>query len=171
MIASASYDGQIRIFDTETGQCLKTLIYDRGGSSSPVSYVRFSPNGKYVLASSLDGSIRLWDYMNNKVAKTFTADKEPIAEKYTCGTRFLLLDGQSQPLVVSGSDSGKIYIWDVQSKDILSVLNGGDEDSDSNCPVLQVDAFDNGVALVSVSRDGVLKVWDLIDKKKDVEME
>jgi hypothetical protein len=40
-----------RIWDTATGQCLKTLIDD---DSVPVSFVKFSPNGKYILAATLD---------------------------------------------------------------------------------------------------------------------
>lgn len=40
-----------RIWDTATGQCLKTLIDD---DTVPVSFVKFSPNGKYILAATLD---------------------------------------------------------------------------------------------------------------------
>jgi len=40
-----------RIWDTASGQCLKTLIDD---DNPPVSFVKFSPNGKYILAATLD---------------------------------------------------------------------------------------------------------------------
>ena len=40
-----------RIWDTASGQCLKTLIED---DNPPVSFVKFSPNGKYILAATLD---------------------------------------------------------------------------------------------------------------------
>ena len=40
---SSSYDGLCRIWDTASGQCLKTLIDD---DNPPVSYVKFSPNGE-----------------------------------------------------------------------------------------------------------------------------
>ena len=35
----------------------------------PVSFVRFSPNGKYLLIGTLNNSIRLWDYQNLKLLK------------------------------------------------------------------------------------------------------
>ena len=44
---------------TITGQCLKTLIDD---DNPPVSFVKFSPNGKYILAATLDNTLKLWDY-------------------------------------------------------------------------------------------------------------
>ncbi|PKU31459.1 wd repeat-containing protein 5 [Limosa lapponica baueri] len=51
LIVSSSYDGLCRIWDTASGQCLKTLIDD---DNPPVSFVKFSPNGKYILAATLD---------------------------------------------------------------------------------------------------------------------
>jgi len=49
LIVSSSYDGLCRIWDTASGQCLKTLIDD---DNPPVSFVKFSPNGKYILAAT-----------------------------------------------------------------------------------------------------------------------
>ena len=40
-----------RIWDTTTGKCLKTLVDE---DNPPVSFVKFSPNGKYILAATLD---------------------------------------------------------------------------------------------------------------------
>ena len=34
----------------------------------PVSFVKFSPNGKYILAGTLDSTLKLWDYSRAKVA-------------------------------------------------------------------------------------------------------
>ena len=68
IVVSASHDGLIRLWDTATGQCLKTLV---SATKSPVMYVRFTPNGRYLLASTMDGCIRLWDYMKDKCTKTY----------------------------------------------------------------------------------------------------
>ena len=51
LIVSSSYDGMCRIWDTTTGKCLKTLVDE---DNPPVSFVKFSPNGKYILAATLD---------------------------------------------------------------------------------------------------------------------
>ncbi|PIN88658.1 hypothetical protein AB205_0099110 [Aquarana catesbeiana] len=63
LIVSSSYDGLCRIWDTASGQCLKTLIDD---DNPPVSFVKFSPNGKYILAATLDNTLKLWDYSKGK---------------------------------------------------------------------------------------------------------
>ena len=54
LIVSGSYDGLCRIWDTHSGQCLKTLIDE---CNPPVSYVKFSPNSKYLLAGTLDNTL------------------------------------------------------------------------------------------------------------------
>lgn len=54
LIVSSSYDGLCRIWDSATGHCMKTLIDDE---SPPVSFVKFSPNGKFVLAATLDSTL------------------------------------------------------------------------------------------------------------------
>ena len=35
----------------------------------PVSFVKFSPNGKYILAATLDNTLKLWDYSKGKMPK------------------------------------------------------------------------------------------------------
>lgn len=51
------------------GKCLRTLMMD---SHPPISHVRFSPNGRYVLTASLDHKIKLWDYDKQKELKAYT---------------------------------------------------------------------------------------------------
>ena len=157
IIVSGSYDGLIRLFNTETGSCLKTLIYDKqGGSSFPISNVIFSPNSKYILSSSLDGYLRLWDYINNLVVKTFKNDNNlPIAEKYCLGSCFIVFNNES--LICSGNEIGEIIFWDIQSQDIMFKLNASEI---KNSPIMQVDNYNDGEILVSISLNGELNVWD-----------
>lgn len=54
LIVSSSYDGLCRIWDASTGHCMKTLIDDE---NPPVSFVRFSPNGKFILVGTLDNAL------------------------------------------------------------------------------------------------------------------
>lgn len=46
LIVSSSYDGLCRIWNADTGHCLKTVLDD---NNPPVSFVKFSPNGRYIL--------------------------------------------------------------------------------------------------------------------------
>nr|GMD49687.1 kinesin-like protein KIN-8B [Ipomoea batatas] len=54
LIASSSYDGLCRVWDASTGHCMKTLIDDE---NPPVSFVKFSPNGKFLLVGTLDNTL------------------------------------------------------------------------------------------------------------------
>lgn len=55
--------GLCRIWDADNGTCGRTLIDDE---NPPVSFVRFTPNGKYLLMGTLNNTLRLWDYVQNK---------------------------------------------------------------------------------------------------------
>lgn len=77
-----------RIWDTGSGQCLKTLIDD---DNPPVSFVKFSPNGKYILAATLDSTLKLWDYSKGKCLKTYVGHKN---EKYCIFANFSVTGGK-----------------------------------------------------------------------------
>ena len=104
-----------RIWDTRSGQCLKTLIDD---DNPPVSFAKFSPNGKYLLAGTLDNKVRLWNFAHGKCIKTFKGHKN---EKYCIFSTFACTAGK---WVVSGSEDNYIYVWDLQTKAIVQKLEG-----------------------------------------------
>ena len=53
-IVSGSHDGSCKIWDADTGSCLKTLIDDKVPA---VSFTKFSPNGKFILVATLDDTL------------------------------------------------------------------------------------------------------------------
>ena len=54
------------------GACLKTLI----DSDHPaLSFVKFSPNGRFVLTAALDGRLKLWDYEHSKTVKIYSGER------------------------------------------------------------------------------------------------
>lgn len=168
IIVSGSYDGLMRLFDLETGYCLKTLVYNSASQGTatastsdvvnfPISYVNLSPNGKYILSSSLDGAIRLWDYMDNKVIKTYlgVGDEPNISTKYTCETCFVTCT--ETPLIASGSESSGLLFWDVQSKKIVCQLKV------SEGAVLGVTSHEDGKVVVCSDSHGTVTVLDIND--------
>jgi hypothetical protein len=82
------------------------------------SHVRFSPNSKFILASTQDSTIRLWNYQTSRCMKTYTGH---INRTYCLFACFSTTNGN---YVVSGSEDGKIYIWDLQTREVLQVLEG-----------------------------------------------
>ena len=57
-LSSWTWSGEIRVWDAETGEHLKTLTGHTGGVSS----MAFSPDGKTLASSRTDGTILLWDF-------------------------------------------------------------------------------------------------------------
>lgn len=94
---------------------MKTLIDD---DNPPVSFVKFSPNGKYILAATLDNTLKLWDYSKGKCLKTYSGHKN---EKYCIFANFSVTGGK---WIVSGSEDSMVYIWNLQTKEIVQKLAG-----------------------------------------------
>lgn len=150
-VCSASHDGLIRIWDVATGECLKT-IYAAG--NPPVSHVHYAPNGKYLLAGTLDSTLRLWPVHqtgSNKCAKTYRS-KSHVNEKYSVVADFMY-DGN----VLTGSESGEVIIYDLQTRDVKQVLSGHTD------TVLAVSAHDKKPLLCSggMANDRKVEFWAL----------
>jgi WD40 repeat protein len=57
LVASASWDKTVRLWEVATGTCRSTLE----GHSSGVTAVAFSPDGQLVASASEDNTIRVWE--------------------------------------------------------------------------------------------------------------
>ena len=68
-LASASYDGTIRIWDLTTGDCLRTL--SSPGNRRPVKALAFHPDGRQLASSGRDRVIRLWDVETGEVRREY----------------------------------------------------------------------------------------------------
>ncbi|KAI4173318.1 MAG: hypothetical protein LQ343_003029 [Gyalolechia ehrenbergii] len=156
LIVSCAGDGLIRIWDTATGQCLRTLVHE---DNAPVSSVRFSPNGKFVLAWTLDSCVRLWNYVEGRCVKTYQGHQNT---KFSIGGAFGVYGdqdgevrlGEKKAFAVSGSETGEILWWDVQSKEVLQR-----EKAHEGC-VLGVDTWGKESLMVSCGLDKTIRIWE-----------
>jgi COMPASS component SWD3 len=156
LIVSCSHDGLIRVWDTATGQCLRTLVHE---DNAPVSSVIFSPNGKYILAWTLDSCIRLWNYIEGK-GKCVKTYQGHVNKQYSLSGAFGTYGGkegggseQEYAFVASGDEEGQVVLWDVSSKNVLQRLEGhGDA-------VLSVHTHPTEKLIVSAGLDRTIRLW------------
>jgi len=171
-VVSGSHDGLIRIWDTMTGECLKTIY---AGGNPPVSYVRFSPNGKFVLTGTLDSTLRLWRAGDRdgavgdaaaapagggsalggggaRCTKTYAGGHRN--SKFCIFSAFAVADPRRQS-IVTGSEDGGVYVYDLQRRDVRQVLRAHKD------AVLAVAAHDNRELLASggMTEDKTVRFW------------
>jgi COMPASS component SWD3 len=130
-LCTASHDGLIRIWDVATAECLKT-IFAAGNPS--VSSVKYSANAKYILAGTLDSTLRLWPVAlngTNTCAKTYR-DKLYQNTKYSVVADFTCTGD-----ILVGNETGQCLLFDVQTGRVKQVLAEAHEDA-----VLAVSAHD-----------------------------
>jgi COMPASS component SWD3 len=160
MVCSCAGDGLIRVWDSSTGQCLRTLVDEDRKS---VTSVRFSSNGKFLLAWTLDDCVRLWNYVEGRCVKTYQGHTN---SQYSLGGvmgNYINDDARGsserrrrEAFVASGSEDGDIVAWDVSSKDVLWRGKGHRD------VVLGVDfgrTKDGKGLLVSGGRDRDVRIW------------
>ncbi|XP_010906242.1 WD40 repeat-containing protein HOS15 [Elaeis guineensis] len=67
VLASASFDSTIKLWEVEVGR----LLYSLNGHRQPVYSVAFSPNGEYIASGSLDQCLHIWSVREGRVLKTY----------------------------------------------------------------------------------------------------
>jgi WD40 repeat protein len=70
-LASASHDQTVKLWEVETGRCLRTLE----GHSAQVCSVAFTPDGSTLITNSQDQTIRLWDSQTGECLHTLRGER------------------------------------------------------------------------------------------------
>jgi transducin (beta)-like 1 len=67
VLASASFDAAIRLWDPQTGSCKHVLQKH----TEPVYSVAFSPDGQYLASGSFDHCLHIWSVRDGSLIKTY----------------------------------------------------------------------------------------------------
>ncbi|MFB2768952.1 hypothetical protein ACE1AT_06600 [Pelatocladus sp. BLCC-F211] len=141
MLASASADKTVKLWDTSTGQEIKTLT----GHTDSVYGVSFSPDGKMLATASRDNTVKLWDTSTGKEIKTLTGHT-----KWVYGVSFSP-DGK---MLASASADNTVKLWDTNTGKQIKTLTGHTNS------VNGVSFSPDGKMLASASGDNTVKLWD-----------
>ena len=104
-IVAASVDGRVRSYDLRTGMCQADVI------GFPCTSLDISKKSTELLVSSLDSTIRLMDRTNGELLKAY---KDEAFVNKDLRVRSTL--GLNDSVVLSGSDDGMIFAWDIMSE-------------------------------------------------------
>jgi len=91
MLASPSWDKTIRLWDAETGKCLRTLKDEAEG-------VAFDPVGRTLASGSWDNTVKLWESTSGKLLRTL--------EGHTSWVNSVAFDPAGRTLASGSWDNG-----------------------------------------------------------------
>ncbi|KAJ9540606.1 hypothetical protein OSB04_027112 [Centaurea solstitialis] len=70
LLASASFDSTVKLWDVEHGRLVRSL----NGHRDAVYALSFSPNGEYLASGSLDRCMHVWSLKEGKIIKTYSGN-------------------------------------------------------------------------------------------------
>ncbi|RAR10389.1 vegetative incompatibility protein het-e-1 [Stemphylium lycopersici] len=141
LVASASYDNTVRLWEAATGTHRSTLE----GHSKAVNAVAFSPDGQLVASASYDNTVRLWEAATGTHRSTLEGHSEAV------NAVAFSPDGQ---LVASASYDNTVRLWEAATGTHCSTLEGHSE------AVNAVAFSPDGQLVASASDDKTVRLWE-----------
>jgi len=143
IVASASEDHTVKIWDAGTGQELRIFH----GHKSNVLDVAISPDGRFAASVGMDHVVRVWDITTTQELLTL-----PGHSGWIMGVAFSS-DGQT---IASCGDDRLIKIWNAHSgREILTLRGHGET-------VWDVAFSPDSRSLASAGADGTVRLWDVL---------
>jgi WD40 repeat protein len=142
---SGSWDGTVRVWDTTTGRCLRSI--EVGGDHAPtVRAVCLSQDGDRAVISTSDLEFHLWDLTTGTRLRTFSFHRAGV------GAVAFLPGGER---IASGSEDRSIGLWDTATGQRRSTILG------HRGAVTEVRPIAGGRLLVSGGDDGTVRLWEV----------
>lgn len=116
------------------------------GHGDPVTGCAFSPDGRHIVSSSWDGTLKVWDAQSGAAVRTLTGHAGYVLD---CA-----FSPDGRQIVSAGDDDRALLVWDAGSGAAVRMLTG-------HSGWVQGCAFSpDGGRVVSASRDTTVRIWD-----------
>ena len=147
MLASASEDNYIRLWEVSTGRYIRYFWgHTKKGSGDGVTSVVFSPDGQMLASGGRDYTVRLWNVATSELIRTLEEHQDVV------NSVAFSPDGQ---MLVSGSNDSTIQLWKVSTGELVRTFEGHQH-------VVNSVAFSpDGSMLVSGSYDNTIRLWEV----------
>ncbi len=188
VLATGSWDGEVRLWNITTGQSLGVLQ----GHGDGVRGLRFSTDGRQLATGVKDGTIQLWDLGTRTAKKTwqlgriqslaFTpsltvaaagsgADNHIHLWNLATGKQIRMLKGHSaringlcfspdSKLIASASADKTVRLWDAETGAAKGVMVG------HRAAVMRVSYSHDGQLLASTGMDKTVRIWDVVTARE-----
>ncbi len=149
LIASASEDATIRLWNVKSGELIRTLV----GHTAFVNSVSFSPDGNFIASASNDNTIRLWDVKNGEQIRTLDGHTDNVNSVSFSPDGNLIASGAGKS--VGETTDNTIRLWDVKSGKQIRTLVG------HSYFVNSVSFSPDGNFIASSSWDQTIRLWNV----------
>ena len=145
LLLSATEEQALQLWNIQEGCVVR--IFEKITSS--IESAAFSPDGTLLACGCRDNSIRVWNIATGTIVHTFPGHKDTI-KSVTFSPNSLLL--------ASGSMDTTIGVWNIQNATRITTLHAQNQ-------VFSVIFSDDGGTLISCSKAGSLRAWQMAKQK------
>jgi periodic tryptophan protein 2 len=160
-IATGSDDGKLKLWNTQSGFCYVTFTDHSAGITACEFIGKQGGKQGVVFTASLDGTVRAFDLIRYRCFRTFTAP-------HPCQFVSLAIDASGELVCAGSMDTYEIFIWSVQTGQLLDVLAGheGPVTSLAFSPegTVAASSATSATLLISGSWDKTVRVWDVYSR-------